>query len=126
MRTATISSSAARKTSPRGYTRAFRACPLTSGFVEFGETLEDAVRREALEETGVDVGKVVYHTSLPFPMPANLLIGAFAFAEHSRVRCDLDAELEDAFFAPRADVLAAVRVSETGSGSAPMRNGAPY
>lgn len=103
-----------------------------SGFVEPGESLEDAVRREALEETGVHVEQVAYHSSQPWPFPANLIFGAFGLAKKSRadIRLDLDAELEDAFFAPRADVLAAVAAAEQGKrphgDDAPSRNGQNY
>ena len=103
-----------------------------SGFVEPGESLEDAVRREALEETGVHVEQVAYHSLQPWPFPANLIFGAFGLAKKSRadIRLDLDAELEDAFFAPRADVLAAVAAAEQGKrphgDDAPSRNGQNY
>lgn len=103
-----------------------------SGFVEPGESLEDAVRREALEETGVRIEQVAYHSSQPWPFPANLIFGAFGLAKKTSadIRLDLDAELEDAFFAPRADVLAAVAAAEQGQrpqgNDAPTRNGQNY
>jgi len=49
-----------------------------AGFVEPGETLEDAVRRETFEESGIKVGRVRYHASQPWPMPHTLMIGVFA------------------------------------------------
>jgi NAD+ diphosphatase len=49
-----------------------------AGFVEPGESLEDAVRREVFEEVGVRVGEVVYHSSQPWPFPASLMFGFYA------------------------------------------------
>jgi NAD+ diphosphatase len=55
-----------------------------AGFVEPGETLEEAVIREAREETGVDVVAVEYVTTQPWPFPAALMIGFWAFADSDR------------------------------------------
>ena len=46
-----------------------------AGFVEAGETLEDAVRREVLEETGVPLGRITYKASQPWPFPSTLMVG---------------------------------------------------
>jgi NAD+ diphosphatase len=51
-----------------------------AGFVEPGESLEDAVEREVLEETGVQVGDVGYHSSQPWPFPSSLMLGFHAVA----------------------------------------------
>ena len=48
-----------------------------AGFVEPGETIEDAVRRETLEESGVRIGRVAYHASQPWPFPHSLMIGCY-------------------------------------------------
>lgn len=66
-----------------------------AGFVEPGESLEDAVAREVFEESGVRVGAVRYHSSQPWPFPAALMLGFQADAEHQPVRVD-GHELEDA------------------------------
>ena len=66
-----------------------------AGFVEPGESLEDAVRREVAEETGVTVGAVRYHSSQPWPMPASLMVGFTATATTRAIQCR-DKELEDA------------------------------
>ncbi len=49
-----------------------------AGFVEPGESLEEAVAREVLEETGVRVGDVHYHSSQPWPFPASIMLGFYA------------------------------------------------
>lgn len=49
-----------------------------AGFLEPGEAIEDSVRREAWEESGVKIGRVVVHSSQPWPYPSNLMIGAIA------------------------------------------------
>ncbi|WP_232631100.1 NAD(+) diphosphatase [Methylobacterium sp. Leaf118] len=66
-----------------------------AGFIEPGETVEDAVRRETFEETGVRVGAVAYHASQPWPFPSSLMIGCVADALSETVAID-PAELEDA------------------------------
>jgi NAD+ diphosphatase len=84
-----------------------------AGFLEPGESLEEAVRREIHEESGVGVGKVTYHSSQPWPFPANLMMGAIGHAIEGQdsIRLDLDNELEDARFFTRQEVLAAVEAS---------------
>jgi len=74
-----------------------------AGFVEPGESLEDAVVREALEETGVVVDRVDYHSSQPWPFPSSLMLGFIARAATTGI--DLrDAELEDARWFTREDL----------------------
>ena len=51
-----------------------------AGYVEQGETVEEAVQREVMEEAGVAVGEVVYYASQPWPFPSSLMIGCFAHA----------------------------------------------
>jgi NAD+ diphosphatase len=72
-----------------------------AGFVEPGESLEDAVRREVAEESGVIVDEVRYHSSQPWPMPASLMVGFIATAVSRRIVMR-DRELEDArWFTPQ-------------------------
>jgi NAD+ diphosphatase len=66
-----------------------------AGFVEPGESLEDAVAREVLEETAIEVGAVHYHSSQPWPFPANIMLGFHAEAVSSAITVDYG-ELEDA------------------------------
>lgn len=66
-----------------------------AGFVEPGESLEDAVRREVYEETNIRVGDVRYHSSQPWPFPSALMLGFVAEATSEDIRLN-DGELEDA------------------------------
>jgi NAD+ diphosphatase len=74
-----------------------------AGFVEPGESLEDAVAREVLEETGVVVQDSGYHSSQPWPFPSSLMIGFTARAAAGQVP-RADEELEDARWFDRADI----------------------
>jgi NAD+ diphosphatase len=65
-----------------------------AGFVEPGETLEDAVRREVFEEAGVRVGDCDYHSSQPWPFPASIMLGFTAQADDPSI--SVGAELADA------------------------------
>jgi len=66
-----------------------------AGFVEPGESLEDAVAREVREETAIEVSAVHYHSSQPWPFPANIMLGFYAEAASSAITVDYG-ELEDA------------------------------
>ena len=66
-----------------------------AGFVDPGESLEDAVRREVDEEVGVEVGEVTYLGNQPWPFPASLMVGFFARALTTEIRVDED-EISDA------------------------------
>lgn len=70
-----------------------------AGFVEPGETIEDAARREVFEESGVRVGAVRYVTSQPWPFVSNLMIGLIGEALSSEITIDRN-ELEDARWFP--------------------------
>lgn len=74
-----------------------------AGFVEPGESLEDAVRRETYEETNIHVGKIRYHSSQPWPFPSSLMLGFMAEAESSDIVLN-DGELEDAQWFTRKEL----------------------
>ncbi len=73
-----------------------------AGFLEPGETIEEAVRREIAEEAGVICGKVAYLASQPWPFPASLMIGCLAQATSRKIAID-GVELEDARWFSRAE-----------------------
>ncbi|OJT08808.1 Peroxisomal NADH pyrophosphatase NUDT12 [Trametes pubescens] len=80
-----------------------------AGFIEPGETFEDAVRRELWEEAGVKVWNVRYHSTQPWPYPANLMGGFYATASSSEpLRVDLDNELEEARWWTRDEILGVI------------------
>jgi NAD+ diphosphatase len=62
-----------------------RMYSLLAGFIEPGETIEDAVRRETFEEAGIRVGPVRYLASQPWPFPASLMLGCHGFAESTEI-----------------------------------------
>ncbi len=74
-----------------------------AGFVEPGESLEDAVRREVYEETNVHVGRVRYHSSQPWPFPSSLMLGFIATATSADIVRN-DGELEDARWFSHAEL----------------------
>lgn len=75
-----------------------------AGFVEPGETLEEAVAREVMEEAGVPISRVRYHSSQPWPFPSSLMLGFTAEAEE-RIPLHVDeAELETAEWFTRDDI----------------------
>ncbi|SAM86318.1 related to NPY1-NADH diphosphatase [Ustilago bromivora] len=79
-----------------------------AGFCEPGESFEEAVRREVLEESGIQVDQVIYHSSQPWPYPTNLMAGFYGIAksdDEKSIRLDLDNELEDARFYTRKQIL---------------------
>jgi NAD+ diphosphatase len=76
-----------------------------AGFMEPGETIESAVRREIYEEAGIVTRRVAYHASQPWPFPSSLMIGCFAEAVSFEIE-PRDSELEDVRWFPRADIAA--------------------
>ena len=81
-----------------------------AGFVEPGESLESCVAREVLEETGVEVRAVHYHSSQPWPFPCSIMLGFVAEAERKNISIDdiNDTELEDARWFSRNDMQTAI------------------
>lgn len=86
-----------------------------AGFVEPGETLEDAVRREVLEESGVRVGDCDYHSSQPWPFPASIMLGFTAQALDPTIR--LGSELADARWFSADELVDGLRARTLGLSS---------
>lgn len=74
-----------------------------AGFIEQGETLEMAVRRESQEEMGVSIGKVTYLASQPWPFPHSLMLGCHAEALDDKISIDFD-EMEDGRWFDRDEI----------------------
>jgi NAD+ diphosphatase len=91
-----------------------------AGFVEPGETLEEAVRREVREESCVEVGEVGYVASQPWPFPSSLMIGFHAVANGGPEPRPRDGELSEVRWFERAEVEAAA------AGTAGIRLPPPY
>lgn len=93
---------------------------LLAGFVEAGETIEGAVRRETFEESGIKVGEVSYLSSQPWPFPSSLMFGCMGVALTSEITVDPD-ELEDAVWVTREDM--ALSLIEDNPAMKPARKG---
>ncbi len=78
-----------------------------AGFIDQGETIEDAVRREVEEEVGVKVDEVQYRASQPWPFPSSLMIGCFAHAASDDFHADED-EIAEARWFTREEVRQAL------------------
>lgn len=89
-----------------------------AGFVEPGESLEEAVRREVLEEAGVPVADVAYLASQPWPFPSSLMIACLARATDTAITIDAR-ELDDARWFSRPQVVAAMAGAEDAAFIAP-------
>lgn len=79
---------------------------LLAGFIEPGETIEAAVRREVWEEAGIRVGQVSYLASQPWPFPASLMFGCRGVALSEEITIDPQ-EIEDAQWMSREEILSA-------------------
>jgi NAD+ diphosphatase len=93
-----------------------------AGFVEPGETIENAVRRETLEESGIRTGRIRYHASQPWPMPHTLMIGCYAEARSTSIKRD-EQELEDCRWFSREETITMLQRPGT-NGQAPPPKGA--
>jgi NAD+ diphosphatase len=76
-----------------------------AGFMEPGESIEEAAMREIFEETGIRAHRVRYHSSQPWPFPSSLMIGLLAWCDGGCIRIDVS-ELEDARWFTRPELLA--------------------
>ena len=74
-----------------------------AGFLEPGETLEEAVAREVFEEANLEVEDVSYHSSQPWPFPASIMLGFYAKARSTEIRRN-DEEVEDVQWFTRGEV----------------------
>lgn len=84
---------------------------LVAGFVEPGESLEEAVQREVMEEVGLEVNHITYQSSQPWPFPGSIMLGFRSEATHQDFEL-VDQELEAARWFTRAELKAAVAKEE--------------
>lgn len=96
-----------------------------AGFVEPGETIENAVRRETLEESGIAVGRVRYHASQPWPMPHSLMIGCYGKAIHTHIAFDTR-ELEDCRWFTKDQVIAMINGADPEAKTIPVTGTIAY
>lgn len=96
-----------------------------AGYIEPGEGIEDAVRRETLEEAGIEVGEVRYHSVQPWPFPHTLMIGCFGLARTVDITVDPE-ELTDARWFSRDEVIAILDGRHPDGITAPKRHAIAY
>ena len=96
---------------PRFPARRFSAL---AGFVEPGESIEEAVAREVFEEAGVRVSSISYVASQPWPFPSQLMIGCHAHADSADLTSDAT-EIEEARWFTRAEVAEAMAAGDEGA-----------
>ena len=84
-----------------------------AGFMDHAESIEEAVRREVKEESGVDVTNVIYHSSQPWPYPHSLMIGCLAEAEDTQISID-EEELSDVRWFTREEIIKAFEAQKKG------------
>lgn len=81
--------------------RPFSYCALIAGFTEVGETLEETVKREVFEETGIHVKNIRYYKSQPWAITGDILAGFFCEADGSTDITIDPSELSEAFWAEK-------------------------
>ena len=91
----------------RGRLSRMRMYSALAGFVDQGESIEEAVAREVMEEAGIAVRNIRYHSSQPWPFPCSLMIGCLAEAATTTIRKD-DEEMSDVRWFDRQEVLLAL------------------
>ncbi|MCH7799973.1 MAG: NAD(+) diphosphatase [Chloroflexi bacterium] len=91
----------------RGRLSRMRTYSALAGFMDQAEAIEEAVRREVMEEAGIRVKNVRYHSSQPWPFPSSLMIGCHAEAASTEISMD-DEEMTDVRWFQRDEVLAAL------------------
>lgn len=96
-----------------------------AGFVEPGETVENAVRRETFEESGIETNRIRYHASQPWPLPHSLMIGCYAEAASFEIERDA-AELEDCRWFTRDEVAAMIEGSHPDGLVVPVTGAVAY
>jgi NAD+ diphosphatase len=79
-----------------------------AGFIDQAESIEEAVRREVMEEAGIRVGEVRYHSSQPWPFPSSLMIGCHGVGESRDIRMDTE-EMRDVRWFGLDEVRAAMQ-----------------
>ncbi|PRY09710.1 NAD+ diphosphatase [Pontibacter ummariensis] len=82
-----------------------------AGFLEPGETLEQAVAREAKEETGVELESIAYHSSQPWPFPSSIMVGFSAVASSRQLKVNHD-EMDDARWFTRNEIAAGLKAGD--------------
>ena len=78
-----------------------------AGFMDQGETIEEAVAREVMEEAGIEIKNVRFHSSQPWPFPSSLMIGCIAEAVTTNISMD-DEEMADVGWFDREEVILAL------------------
>ena len=88
----------------KGRLQAMNRYSVLAGFIDQGESIEEAVQREIMEESGIQVRNVRYHSSQPWPFPSTLMIGCHADAATSEITMD-EGEMTDVRWFTRKDIL---------------------
>ncbi|PKB72167.1 MAG: hypothetical protein BZY87_01715 [SAR202 cluster bacterium Io17-Chloro-G6] len=94
--------------SRRGRLNSTNTYSALAGFMDQGESIEEAVAREVMEEAGIQVGEVRYHSSQPWPFPSSLMIGCHADAATTEINFD-DDEMNDVRWFSRYEVALALK-----------------